>query len=178
MYYQTLNNLSSLGPWQQIDGRTTLKNDSVYLHYFLVPTLRHSFSFDLEGSKNNSQLMAGDLLGLSTSFTYRDRNVQKKSIASISNIRSGIELNINNGNDNLTQTLLWNVGHTYSFPNLLIPFVNNKVKYPNTTKTNFSLNGAYIDRLNYYQLSSFTTNWGYETKKNKNGPAKVLITPK
>lgn len=169
MYYQTLNNLSSLGAWQQIDGRTTLINDSVNLHYFLVPALRHSFSFDLEGSKNNSQLVAGDLLGLSTSFTYRDKNVQKKSITSISNIRSGIELNVNNGNGNLTQTLLWNVGHTYSFPNLLIPFANNKAKYPNTTKTNFSLNGAYIDRLNYYQLSSFTTNWGYETKRNKNG---------
>ena len=110
MYYQTLNNFSSLGAWQQIDGRTTLKNDSVYLHYFLVPALRHSFSFDVEGSKNNSQLIAGDLLGLSTSFTYRDKNVQRKSIPSITNLRSGIELNVNNGNGNLTQTLLFNIG--------------------------------------------------------------------
>ena len=175
MYYQTLNNLSSLGAWQQIDGRTTLENDSINLHYFLVPALRHSFSFDLEGSKNNSQLIAGDLLGLSTSFTYRDKNVQKKSITSITNIRSGIELNVNKGNENLTQTLLWNVGHTYSFPNLLIPFVPSKAKFTNNTRTSFSLNGAYIDRLNYYQLKSITTSWGYETKKNKNGSDNTWI---
>ena len=169
LYYQTLNNFSSLGAWQQIDGRTSLQKDSIYLHYFLVPALRHSFSFDLEGSKNNSELVSGNLLGLSTSLTYRDKNVQKKSIPSITNLRTGIELNVNNGNDNLTQTLLFNVGHTYSFPNLLIPFRPRQSNYLNSTRTNFSLNGAYIDRLNYYQLASFTTNWGYETKKNKNG---------
>jgi len=175
IYYQTLNNFSSLGAWQQIDGRTSIKNDSIYLHYFLVPALRHSFSFDLEGSKNNSQLIAGDLLGLSTSFTYRDKNVQKKSITSITNIRSGVEFNVNNGNENLTQTLLWNVGHTYSFPNLLIPFVPYKANATNNTRTTFSLNGAYIDRLNYYQLKSITANWGYETKKNKNGSDNTWI---
>jgi len=169
IYYQTLNNFSSLGAWQQIDGRTSLHNDSIYIHYFLVPALRHSFSFDLEGSKNNSELVAGNLLGLSTSLTYRDKNVQKKSIPSITNLRTGVELNVNKGSENLTQTLLFNVGHTYSFPNLLIPFRPRQSNYLNNTRTNFSLNGAYIDRLNYYQLTSFTTNWGYETKKNKNG---------
>jgi len=175
MYYQTLNNLSSLGAWQQIDGRTTLENDSINLHYFLVPALRRSFNFDLEGSKNNSQLISGDLLGLSTSFTYRDKNVLKKSITSITSIRSGIELNVNKGNENLTQTLLWNVGHTYSFPNLLIPFIPYKAKFTNNTRTSFSLNGAYIDRLNYYQLKSITTSWGYETKNNKNGSDNTWI---
>jgi len=169
LYYQTLNNFSNLGAWQQVDARTTIQNDSIYLHYFLTPSLRHSFNFDIEGSKNNSQLVAGNLLGLSTSITFRDRNVQKKSISSISNARAGIELNVNNGNDNLTQTLLFNLGHTYSFPNLIIPFVPKRSTYTNQTRTTFSLNGAYIDRLNYYKLKSFTTNWGYELKKNKNG---------
>ena len=167
LYYQTLNNFSGLGAWQQIDGRTTLKNDSVYLHYFLLPALRRSFSFDIEGSKNTSQLTAGNLLGLSTNFTYRDKNVAKKSIPSITNARLGIELNVGNKNENLTQTLLWNIGHTYSFPSLLIPFTTRKTIKSNNTRTNFSLNSAYIDRLNYYQLKSFTTNWGYEWKKNK-----------
>ena len=173
LYYQTLNNFSNLGAWQQVDARTTIQNDSIYLHYFLTPSLRHSFNFDIEGSKNNSQLVAGNLLGLSTSVTFRDRNVQKKSISSISNARAGIELNVNNGNDNLTQTLLFNLGHTYSFPNLIIPFVPKRSTYTNQTRTTFSLNGAYIDRLNYYKLKSFTTNWGYELKKNKNGAENI-----
>lgn len=167
LYYQTLNNFSGLGAWQQIDGRTTVRNDSVYLHYFLLPALRRSFSFDIEGSKNTSQLTAGNLLGLSTNFTYRDKNVAKKSIPSITNARLGIELNVGNKNDNLTQTLLWNIGHTYSFPSLILPFRTNKTLKSNNTRTQFSLNSAYIDRLNYYQLKSFTTNWGYEWKKNK-----------
>ena len=172
-YFQTLNNFSSLGPWQQVDARTTLQNDSVYLHYFLTPSLRHSLNFDIEGSRNNSQLVAGNLLGLSTSVTFRDRNVQKKSISSISNARAGIELNVNNGNDNLTQTLLFNLGHTYSFPNLIIPFVPKRNTYTNQTRSTLSLNGAYIDRLNYYKLRSFITNWGYELKKNKNGTENI-----
>lgn len=169
LYYQTLNNFSSLGAWQQVDARTTLQNDSVYLHYFLTPALRHSFNFDVEGSRNNSQLVAGNLLGLSTSVTFRDRNVQKKSISSISSARTGVELNVNNGNDNLAQTLLFNVGHTYSFPNLIIPFVPKRTTYANQTRSTLSLNGSYIDRLNYYKLRSFITNWGYELKKNRNG---------
>ena len=172
-YFQTLNNFSSLGPWQQVDARTTLQNDSVYLHYFLTPSLRHSLNFDIEGSRNNSQLVAGNLLGLSTSVTFRDRNVQKKSISSISNARAGIEFNVNNGNDNLTQTLLLNLGHTYSFPNLIIPFVPKRTTYTNQTRSTLSLNGAYIDRLNYYKLRSFITNWGYELKKNKNGTENI-----
>jgi hypothetical protein len=33
VYYETLNNFSSLGAWQQVDARTTLQNDSVYIDY-------------------------------------------------------------------------------------------------------------------------------------------------
>ena len=152
LYYKTLNTVGQIGAWQQVDARTTLQNDSVYLHYFLVPYLRRSFSFDLEGSRNTSQLSAGNLLGLSANVTYRDKNVLQKSIPSITSFRTGIELNVNNNNENLTQTLLWNVGHTYSFPSLLIPFKDKNTSNNNNARTNFSLNSAYIDRLNYYQL--------------------------
>ena len=172
LFYQTLNNLSGLGAWQQIDARTSLRNDSVYLHYFLVPALRRSFSADLEGSRNTAQIGGGNLLGLSTSFTYRDRNVQKKSIQSISNFRTGVELDLNN--EHLTQTLLFNIGHTYSFPKLIVPFKSVAKTYNTNSKTTFSLNGSYIDRLNYYQLKSFTTNWGYEWKKIINGAENTL----
>jgi hypothetical protein len=175
MFYQTLNNFSSLGAWQQIDARTSLQHDSVYLHYFLLPALRHSYSIDLEGSRNTAQLGAGNLLGLSTNFTYRDRNVQKKSIPSVTSLRTGIELNINNDGRDLTQTLLWNVSHSYSFPNLLIPFVPKKQSYRQNVRSNFSLNNSYIDRLNYYQLKSFTTNWGYEWKETKKGSEHIWI---
>lgn len=172
-YYQTLNNFSSLGAWQQVDGRTALVNDSVYLHYFLVPNFRRSVNFDIEGSRNTAQLGSGNLLGLSTNMTYRDRNVQRKAIASTTSLRLGVELNLNSGS-NLTQTLLWNVGHTYSFPNLLIPFVKKVAKANQNVKSNFSMYGSYMDRLDFYQLKSFTTNWGYEWKKNKNGKQQLI----
>ncbi len=172
-YYQTLNNFSSLGAWQQVDGRTALVNDSVYLHYFLVPNFRRSVNFDIEGSRNTAQLGSGNLLGLSTNMTYRDRNVQRKAIASTTSLRLGVELNLNSGS-NLTQTLLWNVGQTYSFPNLLIPFVKKVAKANQNVKSNFSMYGSYMDRLDFYQLKSFTTNWGYEWKKNKNGKQQLI----
>jgi hypothetical protein len=170
--FQTLNHLSGLGAWQQIDARSTVKNDSVTLHYFLVPALRKSFSLDLEGSRNTAEIGAGNLLGLSTSLTYRDRNIQKRSIQSITSIRTGVELDLNKAN--LTQTLLFNMGQTYSFPGLLIPFRPLHKSVNSNEKTNFSINGSYIDRLNYYRLKSFTANWGYEWKKNKNGNEYVI----
>lgn len=172
-YYQTLNKFSSLGAWQQVDGRTTLVHDSVYLHYFLVPSMRRSVNFDIEGSRNTAQLGSGNLLGLSTNLTYRDKNVQRKAIPSVTSLRLGVELNLNNSG-NVTQTLLWNVGQTYSFPNLIMPFVKKESKSNQNVKTNFALYGSYIDRLDYYQLKSFTTNWGYEWKKNKNGKQQVI----
>jgi hypothetical protein len=172
-YYQTLNKFSSLGAWQQVDGRATLVNDSIYLHYFLVPNTRRSVNFDIEGSRNTAQLGSGNLLGLSTNLTYKDKNVQRKAIPSITSLRLGVELNLNSGG-NVTQTLLWNVGQTYSFPNLLIPFVKKEAKANQNVKSNFSMYGSYMDRLDYYQLKSFTTNWGYEWKKNKNGKQQVI----
>ena len=172
-YYQTLNQFSSLGAWQQVDGRMNVVNDSIYLHYFLVPSTRRSVNFDIEGSRNTAQLGSGNLLGLSTNLTYKDKNVQRKAIPSITSLRLGVELNLNTGG-NVTQTLLMNVGQTYSFPNLLIPFVKKEAKANQNVKSNFSLYGSYMDRLEYYQLKSFTTNWGYEWKKNKNGKQQVI----
>mgnify|MGYP000010439108 FL=1 len=174
-FFQTLNNFSSLGAWQQIDARSTLLNDSVYLHYLLVPSLRRSINADIEGSKNSAQLGGGNLLGLSTSLTYRDKNVAKKSIPSITSIRTGVELNLNNSKDQLAQTLLWNLGHTYSFPNILIPFFKHQHAKNYVTKTNFLLNGSSINRLEYYQLKSFTTSWGYEWKSTTNTSEKTFI---
>ena len=171
-FFNTLNNLSALGAWQQIDSRTTVTNDSVTLHYFLVPALRRSFSFDLEGSRNTAEIGAGNLLGISTNFTLRDRNVQKKSIQSITSFRTGVELDLNKAN--LTQTQLLNIGQTYSFPGLMIPFKPIVKSINSNEKTNFSLNGSYIDRLNYYKLKSFTTSWGYEWKKTKNGMEDII----
>ena len=174
-YFQTLNNFSSLGAWQQIDARTTLKNDSVYLHYLLVPSLRRSISADIEGSKNSAQLGGGNLLGLATSLTYRDKNVARKSIPSITSFRTGVELNLNNSKDQLAQTLLWNVGHTYSFPNIIIPFMEHRHAKDYATRTNFILNGSSINRLDYYRLKSFTTSWGYEWKSTTNSAEKTFI---
>ncbi len=175
IFYKTLNNFSALGAWQQIDARTTVINDSIYLHYLLVPSLRRSVSLDLEGSRNTAQIGAGNLVGFATSLTYRDKNVQKKSIPSITNLRAGVELNFNNAKDNLAQTLLWSVGHTYSFPNILIPFFPHQHAANYNTRSNFALNGSSMDRLDYYQLKSFTTNWGYEWKNVTNKGEHVFL---
>jgi hypothetical protein len=174
-YYKTLNTLSSLGAWQQVDGRTSIENDSIFLHYLLTPNLRRSVNFDIEGSKNSGQLLSGNLLGLSTSLTYKDRNVQRKAISSLTSIRTGIELNLNNNKDPLTQTLLWNVGHTYVFPNIIIPF-SSIHQYQNfNTKSTFSMNGSSMRRLDYYDLKSVTSAWGYEWKKSKNNAEHLFI---
>lgn len=172
-YYKSINSLNQLGAWQQVDAKIVpVAKDSLDLYFFLTPALKQSFSVDLEGSRNTGDLTTGNLLGIATNFTYRDRNVWKRAIQSVTSLRLGTELNIGQSqNPNITinpllQTFQVNLNHSYSFPKLILPqirwkFLNNA----ENKRTVLSIAGAYTDRRDLYQLRSLTTSWGYEFSK-------------
>ena len=173
LYYKTINTLGQIGAWQQVDARTIVTaKDSLELHIFLVPSPKQNYSVDLEGSRNTGDITAGNLLGLSASISYRNRNVWKQAIQSVTSLRVGTEFSLTPPNDSsksLLQTLQVSLSHTYSFPKLIIPF--NKWNYLKTLenkRTLFSTTGSYTDRKDYYVLKSFVTNWGYEWHKGNN----------
>lgn len=170
-YFKSLNTLGQIGAWQQVDARPKIRDkDSLDLYFFLVPAIKQNFTIDLEGSRNTADIGLGNLWGISTNLAYNNKNVWKSAIQSLATFRTGIELNLLTGNqNNLIQTFLINLGHTYVFPKLILPFKNPGISTKlDNKRTLFTINGSYVDRRDYYQLRSLVTSWGYEWKKGNN----------
>lgn len=170
-YFKTLNTLGQLGTWQQVDGRAKVRDrDTLDMYFFLTPAIKQSYGIDLEGSRNTADIGLGNLWGLSTNLTYNNRNVWKGAIQSVTNFRTGVELNLlTSSNSDLIQTFLISLGHTYAFPKLIQPFKNwRALNRLDNKRTLFTINGSFVDRRDYYRLRSLVTNWGYEWKKGNN----------
>lgn len=170
-YYKSINTLGQIGAWQQVDAKAVQRGkDSLDISFFLVPAIKQNYTINLEGSLNTSDIGQSNLWGISTNLTYNNKNVWKSAIQSVATFRTGVELNLLTGNQQgLLQTFLVNLGHTYIFPKLILPFKGwralNKL---DNKRTLFSVNASYVDRRDYYKLRSLVTSWGYEWKKGNN----------
>jgi hypothetical protein len=165
-YYRTINALSTLGPWNQIDTRILEKIDSgeniLDFHFFLTPDNKYSFGNDLEVSRNSGSIISGNLLGISNVVTLRNRNVWKQAIQSSTVVRAGIELGFT---DTALQTFQASVSQTFSLPRLLVPYKVKNLKRLDDYKTVINFNGSFTDRLNFFRLRSGVASFGYEWKK-------------
>ena len=168
-YFKTLNGLAKLGAWQSADAKIFQRGkDTLDIHYFLIPATKQSFSIDLEGSRNTTDIGAGNLWGLSTNLSYLNRNVWKRSVQAVTAFRTGVELNILNSQSGpLVQTFHISLGHTYSFPRLILPFKKWKpLQNADDRRTLLNLTGSFVNRRDFYLLRSLVSSWGYEWKKN------------
>lgn len=169
-FYKTVNNLNAIGAWQQVDYRNQVSGDSVNMNFFLTPAVKQNVTVDLEGSWNTGDFVsASNMFGVALNLTHRNRNVWKRAIQSITNLRTGVELNLGQTNntysDNLLQTLQIAGSHSYSFPRFITPFFHIRSKNLDAIRTVVSANASYTDRRDYFRFRSFVTNWGYEWKK-------------
>ncbi|MEI6266039.1 MAG: hypothetical protein WCP74_13135, partial [Sphingobacteriia bacterium] len=125
-YFKTATGLSQLGAWQNVDVRPVIRDkDSLDFYFFMTPSVKQSFTIDLEGSRNTGDIATGNLLGISTNLTYNNRNVWKRAIQSVATFRTGVELNLltsTSKQSDLFQSFFINAGHTYIFPKLILPF--------------------------------------------------------
>ncbi len=184
LYFKTLNALSKLGPWKQIDAKFIERDyDTLDLHISMIPEKKKGLEIITEVSKNSGDLTAGNLVGISLGATYRDRNVWKQAIQSFTTARIGVEFNPNDSTKAL-QTFYTTFGHTYSFPRIigdkpikslatLFPFkkIRNRILdilNVEDRRTLFSLNVSYSDRFDLFKLKSFTGSFGYEFKELDN----------
>lgn len=170
-YFKSINTLGQIGAWQQVDARPVIRGkDSLDVYFFLAPAIRQNFTVDLEASRNKADFGLGNLWGISTNFAYNNKNVWKSAVQSLTTLRTGVELNLlTSDKSRLLQTFLVNVGHTYAFPKLIVPFKNwRALSRLDNKKTLFSINGSYVDRRDFYKLRSLVTSWGYEWKKGNN----------
>lgn len=178
-YYKTLNTLSAIPAWQQIDAKIIEKEkDSLDIHYFLVPQKKYQISYNIEGSRNSGDFTAGNLLGISLSTSLNNRNVGKLAIQSNTSLRGGVELNLFKQNSqstksDLIQTVQFSLSQTYSFPRLVMP--RSFLRIPLFRKTEnkrtvISGTVAYTERFQIFRLKSANFNYVWEwqkiTKKN------------
>jgi outer membrane protein insertion porin family len=184
LYFKTLNAFSQMGPWEQVDGRSFNRLDSVpltNLHFFLYPARKQSFQVDLEGSQNNnisvSNALAGRFLALSVNATHRNRNVFRSGVQSTTTATAGFELNNtqNSTNPNFFQTFIFFLGQKYTLPKLIKPFNglerDGKVDFG---RTNINLGAFYTERFNFFQQTSVNTNLQWEWRKGRNTTTFVL----
>ncbi len=179
LYYKTINALNQIGSWKQVDARPVVRpnSDSIDFHFFLLPSPKQSYGIDFEGSRNTGDIGSGNLLGLATNLTYKNRNVWKQAIQSLTQLRLGFEFNIDKQSDNtisqpFVQTQQLTLSHTYSFPRIIQPFKNwkwltDKIATIDNKRTVFSTTGSYTNRIDYYQLRSLNLNFGFDFTKGK-----------
>lgn len=170
-YFKTVNTLGQIGAWQQVDGKAIVRDkDTLDMHFFLVPAIKYNYGIDLEGSRNTADVGLGNLWGITTNLSLSNRNVWKGAIQSLTNFRTGVELNLlTSSTSSLVQTFLINASQTYVFPKLIQPFKNwRALNRLDNKRTLFNINGSYVDRRDFYVLRSLVTSWGYEWKKNNN----------
>lgn len=172
-YFKTANALGQLAAWQNVDIRPAIRDkDTLDMYFYMTPAVKQSFTVDLEASRNIADIGVTNLLGITTNLSYNNRNVWKNAIQSIATFRTGVELNIlntSNQPDQLLQTFLINIGHTYIFPGIVQPFKRWKgLDKIDNRRTLWSVNGGYVDRRNFYTIRTLTTSFGYEWKKGNN----------
>ena len=177
-YFKTLNSYSQAGPWEQVDGRSFTRFDSVALanyHLFLYPAKKQTFQVDLEGSQNNnisvSNVLAGRFLALALNVSHRNRNIFRNGIASTTAATVGFELNNTqtSASPNFFQTFIALLSQRYSLPKLIGPFESlekkGKVDYG---RTNLNLSAFYTERFKFFQQTSVNTNLQWEWRKGRN----------
>lgn len=179
-YYKTINRLGQLGAWQQADAILSVRDkDTLDMHILLVPAVKQTLAAELEGSRNSGDVIAGNTLGISTNFSYINRNRWRQAVQQQSIVRTGVELNLLSQDNPLLQTFLLSGSHTYALPRILTPFGNwRSLRNLENKKTLFTLSSSYIDRKKYYNITSFTASVGYEWRKPvKNGDHVWLYKP-
>ncbi len=184
-YYTTLTNLSRVGVWQSVNIQLieipgdTNKVDMVIE---LTPNKRYGFQAALEASYSASttasNVVSGNLFGISGNLSLLDRNLGKEGIRMTHNIRAGIELN-NNSRGSSSQLINSNelgYANTLSVPKVVYPNLKNLFKKKEDKKRGKQIPGesfvnldlAYNNRLNLFNLQTFNFNAGYSKPWKKN----------
>ncbi len=168
IYLKTLNRFSSLGAWRlvTIDQIPRDSTDTVDFVVNLTPAKKYLFNANLEGSQNwGSVFTEGSLLGIGINIGLQNRNFVRGANQANTNFRFGTELGGSTGSG-LVQTKQVTLGHTISFPRL-VPYFKVPSRIENF-KTIFALNLSNIDRVDYFNLTTLNSSWGYEFNwKNK-----------
>ncbi len=172
LYFKTINTLSQIPAWKQVDARIVQRGlDTIDVHYFLEPAIKQNMTYNLETSRNSNDFTSGNLLGLSFSATHTNRNVWKQAIQSNTSIRAGIELNFvdtTSSTKNLIQTFQIGLTQNLVWPRLIVPFPKyfKLGRKSDNKRTILSASASYIERFDTYRVRQLTGSSTWEWQKN------------
>ncbi len=169
LFFKTVNTLGQMGPWQQVDMRDSIRNDTIDFHIFLSPLKRYNLKADFELTRSTADFASSNnLFGLGGNLTLLDRNFRRRGIQWSSSVRGGVELNLEAGDKKLLQTVQFGLGQTFVIPHLTWPF-NTRDKNFDAARTVVNVNASYTDRKEFFRLRSFVTNLGWEFRRGNEG---------
>lgn len=178
-YASMINDFSRTGVWQSVNMRIVELEDSsnmINLVFELIPSKRYSFEASIEASysaaSNTSNVLSGNLFGLSGNLGFINRNLAKEAIRMTHNIRAGIELNNNRGSsEGFINSNEISYTNNTSFPRLILPQIpnlfNRRANY-NQGETFVNLGLAYNTRFNLFDLQSINASFGWAGKNQRN----------
>jgi outer membrane protein assembly factor BamA len=170
--FQSIYQLSKSGIWQSVNFQIVDLQDTpgfIDILFDLTPAQKFGFETALEVSysaaSNTSNVLAGNLFGLSGTISLLNRNLGKSAVKMSHQIRAGIEFNNNTGTaGGLINSNEVSYGNTTSFPKLIgasIPKFFIPSARLNNGETFIQLNLSYNTRLNLFNLHSVSANAGW-----------------
>lgn len=145
-------------------------------YILLTPSKKQALSADVEVSHSFEGLS-----GSAISFTYKNKNLTKRSDLLQFKVSAGIELNLfNKINTGLLNTADFGANLSYFVNRFIVPFPLKKVSKNSNVKTKFSLEYNYEERIQRFTKHATTFTAGYEwnetqTKKHFYNPINLSL---
>lgn len=166
-YLRTQNKFNSLQAWRLVTINQLPRpgQDTVDFEIRMVPAKKYNTSLTVDVSRNQGNIGSeGNLLGLGATFGLVNRNFAKSAAQASTNLRYGIELT---SRIDSIQTQQFTLNHTIEFPRMVPRFQFIPREIRENARTLLSFNMGYTDRINYYNITTLNTSWGYEFSFNK-----------
>lgn len=148
---------------------------------FLFPNKRMSIGGDLELNNSTYNIANANLIGISTSLNYRNRNLFKNAALFTSRARLGFEFDIaSSGGEDFLYSRDVSLLNDLYFPRLVdilrtwkglraLGIINKKFynDLKDKTKSRLSLNYENISLFDFYDYNSFNASYGYDFQRNQ-----------
>ncbi|MES2432112.1 MAG: BamA/TamA family outer membrane protein [Bacteroidota bacterium] len=180
-YIKTINNFSKIGVWQSVSILTRDTLDKLNMSVHLLPARKFGFEANIETSySSNNNYSQGNLLGFSGNLSLQNRNLKnKEGIKMTHGLHAGVEFNISKNKSTTGLINSNDVGYTntVSIPRLVWPFTSKDTTFRHffkpankTSQQSFSSVGvSYTNRIDLFNLQSFSLGVGYSWVGPKNG---------
>ncbi len=172
--FQTIRRLNSLGVWKFVNVELdTLKGmpDSLDCYIFLIPGKKQELGANIETTTSGNDYIIGGALNL----TYQNNNTHRAANQLKIGLKSGIEWNSDSARAFFVQAREYSGNATLSFPRFITPFKINDVGRFSDPQTNLGLGFNYLNRLNFFSLTSFNGSFGYNW--NETAFKKWIVSP-